>query len=204
MLEKLILSIVVFSLVSTMIGNMTQDRVYKKYISGFSGILFVIMIINPVLSFFDDGIMEKIYDKYRFMFQGDEYKLDSTGWEKEYSEATQKEYEEIVREKIQKLVGDLCSVNKCEIEYENNIESDNYGEIYMISLSVGMIDNLDDANADEADNGIKKIEKISIGKKQEKNDKTESRGYKEMGEKIKESIADYFELEKDNIVIEYQ
>lgn len=204
MVEKMIISIVTFSLVSTMIGNMIQDSVYKKYIASFSGILFVIMIINPVLSLFDERLMEKLYDKYSFVFEGDEYKLDSVGWEEEYSEATKKEYEEMVRDKIEKLVGDLCQVNECTIEYENNIESNNYGEIYKISLKVGRKDNLYKDN-NKNDNEVKEIEKINIGEAvQDKENKEDGKGYKEVTQKIKESVAEYFELEKDNIDIEYQ
>lgn len=196
MLEKLIISIVTFSIISTMLGNMIQDSAYKKYVSGFAGILFVIMIINPILSMFDDGMMEKMYDKCRFIFAGDDYRLDSTGWEKEYANATKEQYEEIVKNKIQTLIGNLCQVNKCEIEYEESMDNGNYGAIYQIRLRVGMIDNINEKT------GVKEIEKVNIGEGNK--DKTDSRGYKEMTEKIKESISDYFELDKENIIIEYQ
>ena len=196
MVDRLILSIVTFSLVSTIVANLMSDSVYRKYISGFAGILFVIMIIKPVISLLGDGGMDKLYDKIQFQLASDEYKVDSAGWEEEYIETTQKEYEALVEEKIGSLIGDLCEVNACLVEYEKDTASSNYGEIYKIKLEVsakGMI---------KEDEAVGEVEKITIGEKAK--EKSEDRGYKEMLTEIKKRMGEHFDLKEEMIIIDLQ
>ena len=196
MIEKLILSIVTFSLISTMIANLTSDSVYRKYISGFSGILFVIMIINPVISMVGDDVMDKLYDKWQFGFIRDDYKMDSIGWEEEYIKATNKEYEELVKDKIASLIGGLCEVKKCEITMEEDVESEDYGKIYQVVMTVGI-----KGEKENKEDEILDITKVTIGENAV--DKSESKGYKEMLSEVRKRIGEYFELEDEQIIIDY-
>ena len=207
MMVSLIISIVTFSVLTTIVENIYSDSVYKKYISQFTGILFIVMLINPVLNMFSKVEISEIFDKWKTFFLVDDYRLDTHLWEEEYTDATKKEFEKLLEIKLSSLLGDLCEIKECEVTFAGK-EKDNYGGISALRLSVGPRDERrikkDQSDEDKIEIiGDIDVNQVVIREKADKKDKNESRGYKEMIEEIKRRISDYLSLEEENIIIDY-
>lgn len=209
MIISLVVSIVTFSILTTVVENMFSDSVYRKYISQFTGILFVIMLINPVLNIFSKVDTDEVLNKWKMFFSVDEYRLDSKLWEEEYANATKKEFEALLENNLSALLGDLCEIKKCEVTFAGE-DKDNYSGIEMLKLSVGPIDKLkeNDENEKHDEKGVGKVENIDIkavlvDEPKKTEDKSDSRGYKEMISEIKRRISDYLSLKEDDIIIDY-
>lgn len=195
MVEKLVLSIVTFSILGSIIGDLISDTTYKKYISGLIGILMVIMIVGPVIDVFDKGNMEKSFDKWTFYFDKDEYALDTSAWEDEYIDATMKEYENVLEKSIKELTKELCEVVECKIEFDNQDVGPGIRKIDMIITTRGK-------NSEAALKDKKNIKDVIIeGVAGQKKDdaKDADNVYDKVSEEVREMVSEYLGIDKELI-----
>lgn len=195
MVEKLVLSIVTFSILGSIIGDLISDTTYKKYISGLIGILMVIMIVGPVIDVFDKGNMEKSFDKWTFYFNKDDYALDTSAWEDEYIDATMKEYENVLKKSIKELTKELCEVVECKIEFDNQD----------VGLGVRKIDMIITTRGKKSEAALKDkknikdviIEGVAGQKKDDAKDADNV--YDKVSEEVRVMVSEYLGIDKELI-----
>jgi len=143
MISELVKNICVFMLLTTVVNNLLQDSIYRKYIRLYVGIVVIILVINPVLSIFSmDMDFESNIEKYMADTKLDEiYDGMLAGEEQAYGQIIT-EYEKVLDNTMNNVVGKYgLYVVESGWNIENNPEKE-FGKIYGVNLSLAYIDDV--------------------------------------------------------------
>lgn len=152
-------NVVVFLLLMTMAGQLIPEEKYRKYIHLTMGLLLILVILLPLTKL--TGMEEKIYQNFireSFRISAADARAGESivGAEGQFSDG----YRQMIREEVRLYFEANSMVMKyCELDMDDDAESENYGQIYQ--MRVGIVPK--DRNMDETDSQ-KEIEKeISVG-----------------------------------------
>ncbi|WP_418747443.1 stage III sporulation protein AF [Frisingicoccus sp.] len=152
-------NVVVFLLLMTMAGQLIPEEKYRKYIHLTMGLLLILVILLPLTKL--TGMEEKIYQNFireSFRISAADARAGESivGAEGQFSDG----YRQMIREEVRLYFEANSMVMKyCELDMDDDAESENYGQIYQ--MKVGIVPK--DRNMDETDSQ-KEIEKeISVG-----------------------------------------
>ncbi|MCT4687072.1 stage III sporulation protein AF [Vallitalea sp.] len=191
-------NIVIFLLLAKILEYLIPDGNMKKYFRLFSGIILIIIIINPIIKY--NGIMEQFnLDVIKNQFNINY--TDTQGTENKYSEIqneiTLKIYKEKIINHVKGLLEDeKISIKNVSVEIEEDINNENYGAIKEIDLTVNS------EYIEKKDPQVErvKIEKVLIG---ESNNNQTLRSSENilLEKKIKKIIKNFYKLSSNNIHI---
>lgn len=196
-------SIVVYFILSTVIMNLLGKSEFKKYVGIFMGMLLILIVIQPFLK------LSKLDTQMDYYFQMNEIKTNKK-LEEQFDQAQEKQdksiieqYEQTIREQTKWILSPYeFQIQRFQLEMEEDIDEENFGEIYNISVS--LISDSKQEESQRQENEIKKvqIDPIEIEKKDEikkKNKKGETFAALQMAD----IIAQFYHLEKKqvNVVI---
>ncbi|MDE6636341.1 MAG: stage III sporulation protein AF [Lachnospiraceae bacterium] len=181
-----------FVLLTTVVNNLMQGSVYRKYIRFFVGIVMLILVINPVMSLlsmdinFQDNISKYIEEAGRYEIY-EEIKMG----EQNAAENILQEYEKSLDRTLDAIIKahDLYIVDS-RWEIESDYSEENFGEITGLEVRVSSAGELDvrDIGID-GDGNVK----ISAGTDDKK---------KELKEKLIEEMAETFNIGRECVQIE--
>lgn len=181
-----------FVLLTTVVNNLMQGSVYRKYIRFFVGIVMLILVINPVMSLlsmdinFQDNISKYIEEAGRYEIY-EEIKMG----EQNAAEDILQEYEKSLDRTLDALIKahDLYIVDS-RWEIESDYSEENFGEITGLEVRVSSAGELDvrDIGID-GDGNVK----ISAGTDDKK---------KELKEKLIEEMAETFNIGRECVQVE--
>lgn len=181
-----------FVLLTTVVNNLMQGSVYRKYIRFFVGIVMLILVINPVMSLlsmdinFQDNISKYIEEAGRYEIY-EEIKMG----EQNAAEDILQEYEKSLNRTLGAVIKthDLYIVDS-RWEIESDYSEENFGEITGLEVRVSSAGELDvrDIGID-GDGNVK----ISAGTDDKK---------KELKEKLIEEMAETFNIGRECVQVE--
>lgn len=182
---EIIKKIVVFSLISYCIGELTPGEEYKKYINLFSGMVLVLIVLGPVYDFLykSNSITQELD---RFLIK-DEI-TDMNTYFNEYDEMRTKtviqDYNDMVVENITAMVlEEQLYVNSIDIEFNLDAESEDFLQILSVNLAVSK----------KYQNTEIKVKEILLDEKNPSEDVQVIN--------IKNKISQFYNVETDNINI---
>ena len=138
-------NVCVFVLLTTVVNNLMQDSVYRKYIRFFVGIVMLILVINPVMSLlsmdidFRDNVSKYMNEAGRYELY-EEIKMG----EQAAAEDIMREYEASLERTLETLIQEHgLYVVDSKWEIESDYASENFGEITGLEARVSSADGPD-------------------------------------------------------------
>ncbi|GMQ57774.1 hypothetical protein AN1V17_21690 [Vallitalea sediminicola] len=191
-------NIVIFLLLAKILEYLIPGGNMKKYFRLFSGIILMIIIINPIIKY--NGIIEK----FNLDVIKNEFKINSSntqGIDNEYLDVqngiTLKIYKNKIASHIKGLLDDEnISIINASVEVEEDINNEEYGTIREVYLTV----NSEYIGKKDSEIERIKIEKVLIG---DSNNNQTLRSSEDilLEKKIKKIIKNFYKLSSNNIHI---
>ncbi|HEX3077526.1 MAG TPA: stage III sporulation protein AF [Lachnospiraceae bacterium] len=206
-------NIVVYLILVTIIMNLVGKSSYRKYVSVFVGMLLILIVIKPVLRFFN------LTDSYDYYFSSNQFSVDAKSYKDDLLAADEAgqvailaEYRNIIDSQIENMLSRYnLYPSDIQVTLDEEAGSSNYGSVTKVSISAAFtIDDSLDHNADEPDavekvevNPIMINEDIDLDEEQNEpeNGSDQSKLALETVEKLKDDIANSFNLSEDNIYV---
>lgn len=200
--------IVIFMVLTSVLNNLMGKSSYKKYINLVAGIILVILVISPLLKVFQlNNTLDYYFTTNSLMAAAG----DTKDMEEKFGEkyAGQKEIIfDQVKEKIKTKINELLAGENIEAEsivitLEEDEASNNYGNLKMLDIK-GVYNNKETEKGKEAI----QIDRIQIENIKLNKDGSEEKTGREFLSPLeistKKTLADFYNLEADNINISIQ
>lgn len=184
-LNRFIISLVTTLIFITAIELIGPDNEMKKYLKFVLGLILVAVILNPVIDFFSNGqgYLIKAVDTYTNKITSDIKEKNNT----QNNESTRMK-EENFKENFNKNCESTLNSKFEDYIFESCVDCDvNFSDMNMEIKSLKVY-----AKA----KGVRKIEKIQIGREVERDDDTKIN--------IKNFLSDELKIPKDKIIVNYK
>lgn len=157
-------SIIMFLILVSIIMNLFSKSSFKQYISIFTGMVLIMIVIRPVMSLLN------VEEKMNFYFDQNQFRINASDFTNElyHAETAQKEriideYKSHIREQIiQELKKHELVILSLEIQLSTDTESETCGEIEGIKITA----ETGTSNEKKAESVIEEIDQIAIDKVQ--------------------------------------
>lgn len=198
MFREWIQNIVVFLILMTLIRQIIPEEKYHKYVRLVLGLIMILILIMPAAKIF--GMEETIYQNF-IQDQIEMSAIDAGVSGKMF--ASEQKYNESYRKILVKEIEsyfDASSmiVHYCEIDMNENMESEHYGEIY--EIHVGILPK-DQGIAEKEKDSVIYVKQIHIGENISKNEKNVYIPDEKMKE-WKQDLSLQFGIEKEQLKLE--
>ena len=189
---------------TTFVNLIMPDGDFKKYIKIVLGLIIIITILGPIntLVFKNRPSYTDLLKKYEIGIEGASIKAHDTQYLEVQKNIILENYEDKLRPQIIGIVekGNQVAVLELDIEFNQDIESDQFGDIVHINMIV-------EPGTEDYDKSMIKIPKIKVGTKSIQNHSTDKNNGQIEGqieENIKTSLIDFYNLPDVNINITVQ
>lgn len=192
-------NIVMFLILAKILEYLIPNGNMKKYVKLFTGVLLMLIILNPVIKY--SGLSNKL--NYNIIMRDFELKTPSVEEQINQNkdlknDITIKLYKEkIVSHIMQLLTNEDINVSRVNVDVVEDYNSDNYGALtkVVVTISEKQVDKPGDIQ-------IQKVETITIGDKQSTtNQEVKSSEQIILEKNIKNMINNFYNLSSDNIYI---
>ncbi len=181
-----------FVLLTTVVNNLMQGSVYRKYIRFFVGIVMLILVINPVMSLlsmdvsFKDNISKYIEDAERYEIY-EEVKMGEVNAAndimQEYKESLDRSLEALMKEHNLYIVDSRW-------EIEDDYLEDNFGEIDRVEVRVSSSSEVDIGDISIDEDGNVNMSGVTGGSEEK------------LADKLCEEMAETFNIERECVRVE--
>lgn len=197
---SVIRSIVIFLLLAKILTFLMPDGHMKKYLRLFSGIVLMLIMLGPIIKY--SGILEHmnyqiITQQFQISRMGEG--IDYGQYNKTRDETTMNIYKDKITKHIERILdNDNIVVKHTEVMVEENVDSEEYGMIKSVYLTVSNIEET------KKKGSIKvqpvKVDQVIIG---EKNRDIVIKTTEDiiLEKKIKKIMNNFYNLSSDNIHI---
>jgi stage III sporulation protein AF len=191
-------SIVIFLLLAKILEYLIPSGSMKKYFRLFSGIILMIIVINPIIK--HNGLLEKLnYNVIKNEFQlnsSDLNKVEQDEYNKIRNDIALKIYKDKIEIQIKELLKqENITAIKVKVSIEEDFNNEEYGVIREVHLTAKKGYEKNDNTVDDI-----KINKIVIGKNNNKNTIKSAEDII-LEKKIKKIINNFYKVASDNIYI---
>lgn len=192
-------NIVMFLILAKILEYLIPNGNMKKYVKLFTGVLLMLIILNPVIKY--SGLSNKL--NYNIIMRDFELKTPSVEEQINQNkdlknDITIKLYKEkIVSHIMQLLTNEDINVSRVNVDVVEDYNSDNYGALtrVVVTISEKQVDKPGDIR-------IQKVETITIEDKQSTtNQEVKSSEQIILEKNIKNMINNFYNLSSDNIYI---
>lgn len=130
-------NIAVYLILVTIVMNLLGKSSYKKYVSVFTGMLLVYIVITPLLNLFDMGDkMDFFFDKNSLSVEMAGMNVDFLGVEDSQKKRILEEYKERIYSQIEAvLLSYQLYVVECAVELEEEEESEKFGTVKRLEVT---------------------------------------------------------------------
>jgi stage III sporulation protein AF len=183
--------------------NLLGNNSYKKYISIVSGMILLLIVVSPFLKLLKlDGIMD-------YYLNSNIYQADVDDFQKELRVMEKKQKNEVLldfKNRISKQIADILAEDgiylyDVEVAMNQDVESNNFGEIDSMEIKAGY---LEDEGVTTANISVDKII-ISTTNSDNINEENRTANLPSPQEiYIKNRLSDFYNIEQDNINISIQ
>ncbi|QUI23808.1 stage III sporulation protein AF [Vallitalea pronyensis] len=197
---SVIKSVVIFLLLTKILELLMPDGNMKKYMRLFSGIVLMLIMLGPIIKY--SGLLPHM----NFEIIKKEFEISSMGEGIDYGDyATLREdmtlniYKDKLAKHIESLlISDDIHVKKTRVLVEEDTQSDTYGMIKEVYLTIGQ--EKADEHVEKSHVDIVKIDRVAIGEQQSEMT-VKSADAIMMEKKIKKIMKNFYNLSSDNIHI---
>lgn len=198
-------TIVIFMIFLTILSNMLGKSDFKKYINVVTGLLLVLVTVNPILQFISqEESFDYYFDSVSFDLQTTEVANEMQDAEEAQRQVILANYKEEIRAQIESLLEerDLYLLSS-EIVINEDSSSEDYAKIKELTV-VCTYYVQEDKTVDKVDPIV--IPDIEIGINAEnKEEKTKEEEFlSPMEIQVKNTLSDFYNIKADNINISIQ
>ena len=131
-------NIVIFLLLIILMDQLLPNAQYKKYVKVSFGMILIILVFSPVLSFLRlDNPMEYYYELENFKLAGKENNFDIEAIEASKSHVIVEQYKSALGQQVRQLVeNEGGKLENVEIRVEEDASSQDYGNVLNIRLEI--------------------------------------------------------------------
>lgn len=211
MIYSWVKNIVIYIILITVVMNLLGKSSYKKYIGIFTGMILVMLVVSPLIKFFNiENIMDYYFESNNLNVEANDVSNQMIEKEKEQNDAILKEY----KQKLADQINNILSNKKIyplsiQVEIEEDKKSSDFGLIKYIQIVASH------SKEESEDVNEKEIEKINIEKidlefnneeilKEENEDGLRNKISSLEETELKNTLADFYNVSIDNINISIQ
>lgn len=185
LLKEFVVSLVTLLIFITAIELVGPDNSMKKYLKFVLGLILLAVILNPIISFFNNGeeYLINAIDAYSDKITNNE--IDDT---KEEKMSNDKIREENFKENFNKNCESTLNKKFEEFTFECDVDCNvNFNDVEMKVNSLKIY---------AKSKGVRKVEKITVGENEHTDDENKR--------KIKEFLSEELKIRKDKIEVNYK
>lgn len=201
-------NIIVFMIISTVILNLLGKSNYKKYVGLITGLILVLLVIGPILSltgkisYFDFSL-----DSYASLVDAQDLSKEMFSMEEQSTLDIFEQYKQVIINQTDSLLAQKgLTVVTMEIDVVTDKTSKDFGEILQMNIVAAYKTNLEMPGKTGEILSIEKIEigQISFDSEYEKGQESEQNSLSAMENSIKIMLADFYNVDSNNININIQ
>lgn len=200
-LKEVVRNILMYYIVLTVIMSLIGDSAYKKYIDVFTGLVLILIILNPIIRFFKaDSVLDYQIQKNQLFAVTSQESQDLMVAEVKQQDMLVKQYKDIIAGEVStQLENNELYPVAVDISIDEDMNSENFGSVEAIHVKYS--DKKIEESENKGDYIVEEVEipVVRIGNKQKVIDKiNEDVGTKQ----IKIQIANNFGISVDQISME--
>lgn len=190
-------NIVVFLLLLTLIEQVLPNSDYKKYIKIAAGLILILIVFSPVLSFL------KLDTSLSYYFQWENFKISAADFQAEELEAERNDYiveqykGNLEQQMITLFSNEDFSVAGAAVEIDEDAQSEEFGQIYSIDIRISYKETAETTVAPVV---IEQVE-ISGDVPQENSSEEQPKVREEDSIQIKKTLASYYQVDMNQITV---
>jgi stage III sporulation protein AF len=197
-------NIIIFLILTTIITNLLGKSSYKKYVDLVIGIILVLLVVSPLLKFFQlEETLDYFFSANSLLADAEDINGKLEDMEDVQMTTIVSEYEE----EISRQVGNLLSAENLQItDVTVTVDEDEKSQTFgsLKSMDIKAKYTTDESDVDTNKISPIKIDKIEIGDKKKENAGLE-RNYLTPDEiNAKNLLSDFYNMNPDNINISIQ
>lgn len=199
-------NIICYMLFIAVIENLLPGKKYGKYLKLFSGMVLILLIIQPVSSGLrlEDKIA-RYYESFVFKYESGDLKQELLGIEDKRLEQMIGQYEEAVARDLEQMVQEegLETVS-CRVVIQSDQASESFGRVESIQM---MVRSETGRETETKDYAIVSVEPVVIGPSATTAQPEEEWGQRQQerseAERLQKKIVSYYDLEVDYVKIQF-
>lgn len=197
-------NIIIFLVLTTIIGNLLGKSSYKKYITLTTGIILVILVVSPLLQLFHlDETLDYYLSNNLFKAEAEEYNGRLLDVEETKMTTIVQNYKDIINEQVEGLLKTQgLSITNIDIVVEENEESKDFGSLKSLTIEASMKKEEDKSEKTMIEDIL--IDKIKIGDKEESEADKGDQNLSPEEINVKNLLSDFYNMNPDNINISIQ
>jgi len=199
-------NIICYLLFISVIENLLPGKKYLKYLKLFSGMILILLIIQPIANGLrlEDKIA-RYYESFVFRYESDDLKNELLGMENKRLEQMILQYEEAIAMDLDRMVREEgVETVSCRVVIQSDQTHENFGQVESISLLVCS----EGQDGESPESLITSVEPVVIGpaataagssdvnQGQRKQERLEV-------EKLQKKIVSYYDLEDEYVEIQF-
>lgn len=196
-------TIVVYLILVAIVMNLLGTSSYKKYVSVFTGMLLIFMIITPLMKLFH------LTDSMDYHLKENNFKVEAKDMNSKIFDADEEQKSYITREYLIKLNEQLetnlneknLTLKKCNFTIDEDMTSENFGKVLAIDLLAKEEKNDEKG---EKDSMIKEIiiEDIRINENDTKKERNTSITDSVQEIEIKKELAKFYNIDPESVHVD--
>ena len=196
-------NIVIYMIINTIIMNLLGNKSYKKYVSIVSGMILVLIVISPLVSFMKlEENLDYFLQSNDFAIETSDFKNDLNRMEEQQSNAIFAEYQDKIKLQVKDLLlEESVYLDSFHITLDRDAGHSTFGEILSMNITAKLEQNEEEDNADKLQIDEIAILLIDIDGQTEKTPKNLP---SPMEINIKNKLSDFYNIEQGNINISIQ
>lgn len=196
------LNIVTVVLFIVLLEMLLPSGKMKKMVNLVSGLILVIVLINPVLGILEKGVDLKAYQMANSNFiDKKEIMVNSELLKEEQTRQITNVYRNKIINQLESMIKEVEGVSdvKADVIINEDYSSENFGEVRKVYLTLTLTSHLENTGVKP----VKKIDKVKIETKKsaDNGEKTEKEVDKALKAQIEEKIEKLLNIQRENIVI---
>lgn len=198
-------TIVVFLILVAIVMNLLGTSSYKKYVSVFTGMLLVSIVITPLMKLFNlTDSMDYHLEKNNFTIEAkdmNEKIFDADEKQKSY---ITKEYTIKLKEQLEKNLNEKnLTLKKCDFTIDEDMASEKFGKVIAIDIVANEFAT-DDDKEDKKNSSLKDIiiEDIRIGEEEPKSHRKNSKISSVQEIELSKEIAEFYNIDSELVHVD--
>jgi len=194
-------NIIIFLVLTTIITNLLGKSAYKKYVNLITGIILLILVINPLIKLLKlEDSLDYFFSSNYLLAETKDANIKFDGMEDMKKNTILKEYKEKLKEQIASILEvENLYIDSIVLTIDEGSDSLTYGQIDSLNIIASYVR----TKEEESSPGIDKINigKIKIGENNESDEENVRKILTPNEINAKKRLSDFYNMNPDNINI---